>query len=72
MKTIQRRFRADRSTHRLQLPLNLFYPWAASHRTSRGDWRRHFGSRWPQFAAAKEAFDPEALLAPGQGIFRKP
>jgi hypothetical protein len=29
----------------------------------------HFGERWPQFFAAKRAFDPDALLAPGQGIF---
>jgi FAD/FMN-containing dehydrogenase len=33
------------------------------------DWQRHFGERWPQFLAAKQAFDPDHLLAPGQGIF---
>ncbi|MEA2600674.1 MAG: cytokinin dehydrogenase [Acidobacteriota bacterium] len=38
---------------------------------TRADWRRHFGPRWPQFAADKQAFDPDALLAPGQGIFRQ-
>jgi FAD/FMN-containing dehydrogenase len=47
----------------------FFYP-VDSVPMSRADWRRHFGPRWPQFVAAKEAFDPEALLAPGQGIFR--
>lgn len=33
------------------------------------DWRHQFGARWPQFVAAKQAFDPDRLLAPGQGIF---
>ncbi|HEV7509483.1 MAG TPA: FAD-binding protein [Thermoanaerobaculia bacterium] len=46
----------------------FFYP-VDSVPMSRQDWRRHFGPRWPQFLAAKKAFDPEALLAPGQGIF---
>jgi cytokinin dehydrogenase len=46
----------------------FFYP-VDSVPMSPQDWRRHFGPRWPQFFAAKEAFDPEALLAPGQGIF---
>jgi len=27
------------------------------------------GSRLPQLFAAKRAFDPDALLAPGQGVF---
>jgi FAD/FMN-containing dehydrogenase len=47
-----------------------FYP-VDSVPMSRRDWRRHFGPRWPRFVAAKLAFDPEALLAPGQGIFRE-
>ncbi|HEY4596332.1 MAG TPA: hypothetical protein VIJ02_08025, partial [Thermoanaerobaculia bacterium] len=46
----------------------LFYP-IDSVPMSPEDWRRHFGPRWPQFFAAKQAFDPDALLAPGQGIF---
>jgi FAD/FMN-containing dehydrogenase len=48
----------------------FFYP-IDSVPMSPEDWRRHFGPRWPLFAAAKEAFDPESLLAPGQGIFRE-
>ena len=46
----------------------FFYP-VDSVPMSPADWRRHFGPRWPQFFAAKQAYDPEALLAPGQGIF---
>ena len=34
----------------------------------RADWERHFGSAWPRFEAAKQRFDPGALLAPGQGL----
>ena len=33
------------------------------------DWLRHYGSAWPAFAAAKHRYDPQSLLAPGQGIF---
>jgi cytokinin dehydrogenase len=46
----------------------FYYP-VDSVPLSRKDWRRHFGDRWPDFAAAKQAFDPDLLLAPGQGIF---
>ncbi|HEX7186449.1 MAG TPA: oxidoreductase, partial [Thermoanaerobaculia bacterium] len=45
-----------------------FYP-VDSVPMSPDDWRQHFGSRWPQLFAAKQAFDPDALLAPGQGVF---
>jgi FAD/FMN-containing dehydrogenase len=34
------------------------------------DWRVHFGSAWPAFAAAKRRYDPAVILAPGQGVFR--
>ncbi|MFL6195195.1 MAG: FAD-binding protein [Thermoanaerobaculia bacterium] len=46
----------------------FFYP-IDSVPMSPEDWRRHFGSEWPRFFAAKRAFDPDALLSPGQGIF---
>ena len=36
---------------------------------SHADWQAHFGPAWCAFAAAKEAFDPDHVLAPGQGIF---
>jgi cytokinin dehydrogenase len=45
-----------------------FYP-VDSVPMSPDDWRRQFGSRWPDLLAAKRAFDPNALLAPGQGVF---
>lgn len=34
----------------------------------RADWQRHFGPTWARFEAAKRRFDPDALLAPGQGF----
>ncbi len=46
----------------------FFYP-VDSVPMSPDDWQRHFGDRWPQFQAAKQAFDPDHLLAPGQEIF---
>ena len=45
-----------------------FYP-VDSVPMSPEDWRQHFGARWHQLFAAKKAFDPDALLAPGQGVF---
>ncbi|WP_394841781.1 FAD-binding protein [Pendulispora brunnea] len=36
---------------------------------SQADWRQHFGFWWPAFAFAKNAFDPDRVLTPGQGIF---
>ncbi|HZE31175.1 MAG TPA: FAD-binding protein [Actinoallomurus sp.] len=33
------------------------------------DWRRHFGPWWPCLAAAKRRYDPDGILAPGQGVF---
>ncbi len=36
---------------------------------SHADWHAHFGAVWPLFAAAKALFDPDHVLAPGQGIF---
>ncbi len=34
-----------------------------------GDWQAHFGSAWGAFQSAKERYDPDHLLAPGQGVF---
>ncbi|QIS20003.1 FAD-binding protein [Nocardia terpenica] len=33
------------------------------------DWQHHFGSAWPDFLKAKNAYDPNHLFAPGQEIF---
>jgi cytokinin dehydrogenase len=33
------------------------------------DWRRHYGARWPRFRVAKQRYDPDGVLTPGQGIF---
>lgn len=44
------------------------YPVGAIPMTPR-DWRIQYGSRWAEFKAAKQCFDPYGILAPGQGIF---
>jgi cytokinin dehydrogenase len=36
---------------------------------SSDDWEDHFGTQWQDFVAAKERFDPDRILTPGQGIF---
>lgn len=36
---------------------------------SHAEWREHYGSAWPRFAAAKRRHDPMGILAPGQGVF---
>lgn len=33
------------------------------------DWQTHFGHMWETFAMSKRFFDPDNVLAPGQGIF---
>ena len=35
------------------------------------DWKEHYGSAWKAFKKAKAEFDPEHILTPGPGIFRK-
>jgi len=32
--------------------------------------RRHFGSKWAAFVESKQSFDPRAILAPGQNLFK--
>ncbi|NP_001347058.1 Cytokinin dehydrogenase 5 precursor [Zea mays] len=40
---------------------------------ARHEWAEHFGAaRWDRFARLKAEFDPRAILAAGQGIFRPP
>ncbi|MBM9508646.1 FAD-binding protein [Streptomyces sp. KK5PA1] len=36
---------------------------------SPADWRAQYGRSWPEFAAAKQRYDPNRLLAPGQHVF---
>lgn len=33
------------------------------------DWQGHFGEAWDTLATAKERYDPQGVLAPGQGVF---
>ncbi|GKV03683.1 hypothetical protein SLEP1_g15948 [Rubroshorea leprosula] len=35
------------------------------------DWKRHFGNQWSRFEERKRVFDPMAILAPGQKIFKR-
>ncbi|KAF0914687.1 hypothetical protein E2562_031145 [Oryza meyeriana var. granulata] len=35
------------------------------------EWQSHFGARWDTFQQRKKAYDPLAILAPGQRIFQK-
>ncbi|XP_059435197.1 cytokinin dehydrogenase 6-like [Corylus avellana] len=35
------------------------------------EWRAHFGPKWEVFVQRKSAYDPLAVLAPGQRIFQK-
>ncbi|KAH6784832.1 cytokinin oxidase/dehydrogenase 1 [Perilla frutescens var. hirtella] len=41
------------------------------HYKTQEEWRAHFGPRWEIFAQRKSAYDPLAILAPGQRIFQK-
>ncbi|QHO16742.1 hypothetical protein HN873_033337 [Arachis hypogaea] len=46
----------------------LYFP----HYHSRQDWINHFGNhQWSRFVERKTAFDPMAILAPGQKIFSR-
>ena len=47
------------------------YPVGATPVTQR-EWARHYGSAWPAFVRAKRRYDPQRILAPGQGIFAAP
>lgn len=38
---------------------------------TRADWRAHYGPVWRRFEAAKKRFDPQRILTPGPGIFRR-
>lgn len=41
------------------------------HYETQDEWRAHFGPQWSIFARRKLAYDPLAILAPGQRIFLK-
>ncbi|CAA0376188.1 unnamed protein product [Arabidopsis thaliana] len=41
------------------------------HYETQKEWKSHFGKRWETFAQRKQAYDPLAILAPGQRIFQK-
>lgn len=39
------------------------------HYSTEADWKIHFGPKWEKFVQRKAKYDPNAILAPGQGIF---
>eukprot|EP00253_Pinus_taeda_P001187 PITA_01187 len=41
------------------------------HYTSTSEWKNHFGTKWYRFVDLKKAYDPHAILAPGQRIFSR-
>lgn len=45
----------------------LYFP----HYNSEQGWKQHFGNQWSRFVERKAKFDPMAILAPGQKIFRR-
>jgi cytokinin dehydrogenase len=49
------------------LDFKLYLP----HYQSEEEWKRHFGSQWSRFVERKASFDPLAILAPGQKIFKR-
>ncbi|KAK8520349.1 hypothetical protein V6N13_031195 [Hibiscus sabdariffa] len=49
------------------LDFKLYLP----HYQSKEDWKRHFGNQWSRFVERKFSFDPMAILAPGQKIFKR-
>ncbi|KAK1372619.1 Cytokin-bind domain-containing protein [Heracleum sosnowskyi] len=49
------------------LDFKLYFP----HYNSEEGWKQHFGNQWSRFMERKAKFDPMAILAPGQKIFRR-
>ncbi|HEX8345254.1 MAG TPA: FAD-binding protein [Actinoplanes sp.] len=48
----------------------VLYPIGSVPFTAR-DWQIHYGDQWPAFQAAKRRYDPDTVLTPGPGIFRR-
>ncbi|XP_012451303.1 cytokinin dehydrogenase 7 [Gossypium raimondii] len=49
------------------LDFKLYLP----HYRAKEDWKRHFGNQWTRLEKRKANFDPMAILAPGQRIFKR-
>ncbi|KAG6769170.1 hypothetical protein POTOM_024786 [Populus tomentosa] len=41
------------------------------HYSTQEEWQTHFGPKWEVFVLRKSTYDPMAILAPGQRIFRR-
>lgn len=52
---------------RAELGIKQYLP----HYNTQEEWQAHFGPHWNAFVQRKSAYDPLAILAPGQRIFRK-
>ena len=67
--TVGRLLAANRSAYELTAAAGgTQYP-VGSIPFTRADWRTHFGPAWRRLERAKRAYDPRAILVPGQGIF---
>ncbi|MFF3489133.1 FAD-binding protein [Streptomyces sp. NPDC002701] len=70
--TVRRLLAANRSAYDLvRAAGGTRYP-VGSVPFDEADWRRHLGPARRRLAAAKKTYDPRGILAPGQGIFRRP
>jgi FAD/FMN-containing dehydrogenase len=60
---------ANKATYgRVKAAGGTLYPVSAIP-MSKGEWRDHFGSAFGQLMAAKQRYDPDAILTPGYPIF---
>lgn len=66
----QRLIRANRTQYDKVVAVGgTHYPVGAIPLTQ-ADWRAHYGDHWQPFRRAKHCYDPNHVLAPGQGIFQ--
>lgn len=56
---VARRFYAASEFRRRLLPPQM----------TRHDWQKHYQPAWGRVVSAKEDYDPDGILTPGQGIF---
>lgn len=66
---VQRLLAANREIYEQARALGATQYAIGSIELSPTDWLLHFGPIYPRFALAKARFDPNRVLAPGQGVF---
>ncbi|MCX4762893.1 FAD-binding protein [Streptomyces sp. NBC_01275] len=66
---VDRRLAANRSAYEAVAAAGgTQYP-VGSIPFTRADWQTHFGPSWSRLTAAKQTYDPQGILVPGQGVF---